>query len=74
MSFGLGKDPSSEEAPAKAASKQQIEKEMSVQADAFLKKREEKLQMLRKQDTGINVRKSKTPLRLSNNKTGLDLQ
>ena len=65
MSFGLGKQ--EDELIATPANKLQILKEeTNKNTDMFLKKREETLMQIKRSE--INIRKSKTPLRLSNPK------
>ena len=69
MSFGLG--PSEDSAVVTPANKLQILKEETNKStDLFMKKREETLMQIKRSE--INIRKSKTPLRLGNPKTQLE--
>ena len=73
LSFGLGKEETPDKVDVVDRAREYRE-EMREKASALVKKREDMLVQLRKQDNeSITVRKSKTPLRLSNNKMSLDM-
>ncbi len=65
MSFGLGKVDEDEQSVS-VNKLQSYKEEMNKNTDLFLKKREETLMQIKRSE--INIRKSKTPLRLNNNK------
>ena len=65
MSFGLGNVVEDEQSVS-VNKLQSYKEEMNKNTDLFLKKREETLMQIKRSE--INIRKSKTPLRLNNNK------
>jgi hypothetical protein len=72
MSFGLGKEDTPTQATKQSSIDAKIEsykEEMSKNANLFVKKREETLLEIKRNEsnTSINVRKSKTPLRFTSN-------
>ena len=66
MSFGLGKIDEDDQA-ASVNKLQSYKEEMNKNTNLFIKQREDTLMQIKRSE--INIRKSKTPLRLNNNKT-----